>query len=94
MPKFKEIREAQGTTGTIIFEKDSYEKEGKTIDIAKAWDNERRVRYVLPLDVFTQAKANPEIDLAVMVTDRTSKVSNLPYKDVFCFIPKDTIGSL
>ena len=94
MAKFREIREAQGTTGTIAFQKDSYEKEGKTIDVAKAWDNERRVRYVLPLDVFTQAKANPEISLAVMVTDRTSKVSNLPYKDVFCFIPIDAIGSL
>ena len=94
MAKFKEIREAQGTTGTIAFQKDSYEKEGKTMDVAKAWDNERRVRYVLPLDVFAQAKANPEIDLVAMVTDRTSKASNLPYKDVFCFIPKDTIGSL
>ena len=94
MAKFREIREAQGTTATISFQKDSYEKEGKTIDVAKAWDNERRVQYVLPIDVFTQAKANPEIELVTMVTDRISKASNMPYKNIFCFIPEDTIGSL
>ena len=94
MAKFREIREAQGTTTTIIFQKDSYEKEGKIIEIAKAWDNERRVLYALPFDAFIQAKANPETELVAMVTDRTSKASNMPYKDVFCFIPKDTIGSL
>ena len=94
MAKFREIREAQGTTATISFQKDSYEKEGKTIEVAKAWDNVRRVRYILPLDVFTQAKANPEIELVTMVTDRISKASNMPYKNIFCFILEDTIGSL
>ena len=94
MAKFKDIRVAQGTTTTIAFQADSYEKEGKTIDVAKAWDNENRIRYVLPLDIFNQAKTNPDMELVAMVTDRTSKASNKAYKDVFCFVPKDTIGSL
>lgn len=95
MAKFKEIRESLGTVATISFQKDTYmDKDNKEVTIAKAWDNNNRVRYAMPLDIFEQAKSNPNLDLTSMVTDRISKESNLPYKDVFCFIPKDTIGSL
>ena len=95
MAKFKDIRESLGTVATISFQKDTYmDKDNKEVTVAKAWDNVNRIRYVLPLDIFEQAKSNPNLDLISMVTDRTSKESNLPYKDVFCFVPKDTIGSL
>jgi hypothetical protein len=95
MAKFKDIRESLGTASTITFQKDTYmDKENKEVTVAKAWDNANRIRYVLPLDIFEQAKANPNLELIHMVTDRTSKESNQPYKDVFCFVPKDSIGSL
>ena len=95
MAKFKDIRESLGTVSTISFQKDTYkDKDDKEVTVAKAWDNANRVRYVMPLDIFEQANANPSLELIHMVTDRTSKESNQPYKDVFCFVPKDSIGSL